>query len=97
MCACLATLARCDSRKLRYRIFFEEGEPWYKAMDVILPDNKMCYTVHEITVGHRTFSEHLRHLAEQKSLCSALLSERGPARTQLKGVVPHNGQGVSSA
>ena len=30
----------------------------------------------EITVGHRTFSEHLWHLSEQKSICSAKLSER---------------------
>ena len=30
----------------------------------------------EITVGHRTFSEHLWHLSEQKSICSAKLSGR---------------------
>ena len=30
----------------------------------------------EITVGHWTFSKHLWHLSEQKSICSAKLSER---------------------
>ena len=30
----------------------------------------------EITVGHRTFSEHFRHLSDQKSIRSAKLSER---------------------
>ena len=30
----------------------------------------------EITVGHWTFSEHLWDLSEQKSICSAKLSER---------------------
>ena len=30
----------------------------------------------EITVGHRTFSEHLWHLSEQKLICSAKLSGR---------------------
>ena len=33
-------------------------------------------TVGEITVGHRTFSEHFRHLSDQKSIRSAKLSER---------------------
>ena len=32
--------------------------------------------VGEITVGHRTFSEHFRHLSDQKSIRSAKLSER---------------------
>ena len=30
----------------------------------------------EITVGHRTFSEHLWHLSEQKSICSVEVSEQ---------------------
>ena len=34
------------------------------------------YTVGEITVGHRTFSEHFRHLSDQKPIRSANLSER---------------------
>ena len=33
-------------------------------------------TVGEITVGHRTFSEHFRHLSDQKPIRSANLSER---------------------
>ena len=46
-------------------------------------------SVHEITVGHQTFSEHLRHLSER---FSALLSERRRMRARMhvvkKGVVP---------
>ena len=30
----------------------------------------------KITVRHWTFSEHLRHLSEQKSICSAKLSKQ---------------------
>ena len=30
----------------------------------------------EITVRHQTFSEHLWHLSEQKSICSVEVSER---------------------
>ncbi len=34
------------------------------------------HAVHEITVGHRTFSECLRDMSAQKPFCSGKLSER---------------------
>ena len=61
------------------------------APGVVVPDNLLIVerplfqvymsVVHyisgdEITVGHRTFSEHLWHLSEQKSICSVEVSEQ---------------------
>ena len=46
--------------------------------DVMQLATEYSYTLSEdeITVGHRTFSEHLWHLSEQKLICSAKLSGR---------------------
>ena len=47
----------------------------------------------EITVGHRTFSEHLWHLSEQKLICSAKLSER---RMRTRGTHTRNRNAMRS-
>ena len=47
-----------------------------KLPDIGLHFQRSIVSVHEITVGHRTFSAHLRHLSVQKSECSAILSEQ---------------------